>query len=388
MKKSEKKGPIYLDYMATTPVDPRVFQKMLPYLGALDNGMFGNPSSKHFYGLEVFETVEEARKQVASLINCEAKNIIWTSGATEANNLALKGAANFYKRQGKHIITVKTEHKSVLESCKFLEAEGFEITYLNSETDGLVDLNKLEAAFRKDTILVSIMHVNNETGVIQDITKIGEITRAKGILFHVDAVQSAGKIPIDLQNLKVDLLALSAHKVYGPKGIGALYIRPQPRLHLVPLIHGGSQQNGIRPGTLPTHQIAGMGEAFNIALKEQPQETARLLALRKRLWNGIKDLGKVYLNGSETERIAGNLNISFADINSELLIAALKDLAISNASSCLKNSEASYVLKAMNLPEDRANNAIRISLGRFTSEKDIEHVIEHINDVVTKLRKQ
>ena len=386
MKNHKILKPIYLDYMATTPLDPRVLQKMLPYLGSVNEGIFGNPSSKHYYGLQAKGGVEEARSQAATLINCDPKNIVWTSGATEANNLAIKGAGYFYKRQGKHIITSKTEHKSVLDTCKYLETQGFAVTYLNPEPDGLIAIDKLEQALRQDTILVSIMHVNNETGVIQDIEKISELTRTKGILLHVDAVQSAGKLPIDLQKLKVDLMSFSAHKVYGPKGVGALYLRSQPRLHLIPQIHGGSQENNLRAGTLPTHQIVGMGEAFRLAALEMIEENQRLLLLREKLWEGIKTLGKIYINGSTTHRIAHNLNISFDDIDSELLLAALKDLAVSSVSACIKNTEPSYVLKAMGVPEKLAANTIRISLGRFTTENEITAAIKHINEVVLTLR--
>ena len=294
--------PIYLDYMATTPIDPRVAQKMLPYL----NEFFGNPASKHYYGYQAQAAVEEARSQVAALINCDSKSIIWTSGATEANNLALKGAAYFYERQGKHIVTCKTEHKSVLDPCKYLESQGFEVTYLTPKPDGLINLEDLEKTLRQDTILVSIQHVNSEIGVIQDIENIGKLTRSRGILFHVDTAQSAGKIPLDLQKLKIDLMSFSAHKIYGPKGIGALYIRSQPKLHLTPQIHGGDQENNLRAGTLATHQIVGMGEAFNIAASEMQPEGKRLLQLREKLWQGIKPLGNIYINGSSSNRIQGN----------------------------------------------------------------------------------
>ncbi len=386
MKNLNPSQPIYLDYMATTPLDPRVKQKMLPYLGATDDGIFGNPSSKHYYGLAAKEAVEKARTQVANLINCDPGNIIWTSGATEANNLAIKGAACFYQRQGKHLVTTKTEHKSVLDTYKYLETQGFTVTYLSPAPDGLIALNKLAEALRPETILVSIMHVNNETGVIQDIEKISELTRAKGILLHVDAAQSAGKIPVDLRKLKVDLMTFSSHKVYGPKGIGALYIRSQPKLHLTPQTHGGSQENGLRAGTLPTHQIVGMGEAFNIATQEMTEESNRLLLLREKLWRGIRGLGNIQLNGSSTKRVANNLNISIIDIDGELILAALKDIAVSSASACLKSLEPSYVLKAMGLSEKLAANTLRISLGRFTTEKEIDKAITHINEVVTALR--
>lgn len=383
MTKTRITRPVYLDYMATTPVDSRVAKKMLPYL--TDDSSFGNSASKHFYGYQAKVAVEDARQQVATLINSDPKSIVWTSGATEANNLALKGAACFYARQGKHIITCKTEHKSVLDVCRYLETQGFSVTYLTPKPDGLIDLGTLEQAVRSDTILVSIMHVNNEIGVIQNIAAIGELTHAHGILFHVDATQSVGKIPIDLQQLKIDLMSFSAHKIYGPKGIGALYIRQQPKLHLVPQIHGGEQEHGLRSGTLATHQIVGMGEALHIAKQEMASENQRLLALRDRLWQGIKNLGSVYLNGSLTNRIAGNLNISFANISGELLLAALKDLALSSTAAC-NQMQGSYVLKAIGVPDKLALNTLRISIGRFTTEAEIETAIKHINKVVAKLR--
>ena len=375
--------PIYLDYMATTPIDPRVAQKMLPYL----NEFFGNPASKHYYGYQAQAAVEEARSQVAALINCDSKSIIWTSGATEANNLALKGAAYFYERQGKHIVTCKTEHKSILDPCKYLEAQGFEVTYLTPKPDGLINLEDLEKTLRQDTILVSIQHVNSEIGVIQDIENIGKLTRSRGILFHVDAAQSAGKIPLDLQKLKIDLMSFSAHKIYGPKGVGALYIRSQPKLHLTPQIHGGDQENNLRAGTLATHQIVGMGEAFNIAASEMQPEGKRLLQLREKLWQGIKPLGNIYINGSSSNRIQGNLNVSFKDLDSELLLAALKDLAVSTTSACTRSSiKPSHVLQAIGVPENLIRSSIRFSVGRFTTETEINDAIKHINDIVSKLR--
>lgn len=383
MKQTQTTKPIYLDYMATTPVDPRVAKKMLPYL--TDDSFFGNSLSKHFYGYQAKAAIENARLQVATLINSDPKSIVWTSGATEANNLALKGAACFYARQGKHIITCKTEHKSVLDVCRYLETQGFSVTYLTPKPDGLIDLNALEQAVRPDTILVSIMHVNNEIGVIQDIATIGELARARGILFHVDATQSMGKIPIDLEQLKIDLMSFSAHKIYGPKGVGALYIRQQPKLHLVPQIHGGEQEHGLRSGTLATHQIVGMGEALQIAGQEMLGENQRFLALRERLWQEVKNLGNVYLNGSLTNRIAGNLNISFDNISGELLLAALKDLALSSTATC-NQMQISYVLKAIGVPDKLAMNTLRISFGRFTTETEIELVIKHIKEMVSKLR--
>lgn len=383
MIKTQITKPIYLDYMATTPVDPRVAKKMLPYL--TDNSSFGNSASTHFYGYQAKAAIEDARVQVATLVNSDPKSIVWTSGATEANNLALKGAACFYQRQGKHIITCKTEHKSVLDVCRYLETQGFSVTYLTPKPDGLIDLGTLEQAVRSDTILVSIMHVNNEIGVIQDIAAIGELTRAHGILFHVDATQSVGKIPIDLRQLKIDLMSFSAHKIYGPKGIGALYIKQQPKLHLVPQIHGSEQEQGLRSGTLATHQIVGMGEALQVANQEMASENQRLLVLREHLWQGIKNLGNVYLNGSSTNRIAGNLNISFDNISGELLLAALKDLALSSTATCNK-AQVSYVLKAIGVPDKLALNTLRISFGRFTTETEIEFVIKHVKKIVLKIR--
>lgn len=375
--------PIYLDYMATTPIDPRVVNKMLPYLS--NNGVFGNAASQHFYGYQAKEAIDNARLQVATLINTSPISIVWTSGATEANNLAIKGAANFYQRQGKHIITCKTEHKSVLDACKYLETQGFNVTYLTPQADGLIALAALEQALRPDTILVSIMHVNNEIGVIQDIANIGKLIKNHGALFHVDATQSVGKIPIDLQQLKIDLMSFSAHKVYGPKGIGALYINQQPKLHLVPQIHGGEQEHNIRPGTLATHQIVGMGEALQIAAQEMQTEQLRLLALRDSLWQEIKSLGKVQVNGSAINSIANNLNISFDDIDGELLLAALKDLALSSGSTC-NLGHGSYVLKTIGLSNKLILNTLRISLGRFTTEKEIKFAAKHIKEVVIKLR--
>ncbi|EKD46083.1 MAG: hypothetical protein ACD_69C00028G0008 [uncultured bacterium] len=375
--------PIYLDYMATTPIDPRVAQKMIPYL----NEFFGNPASKHYYGYQAQAAVEEARAQVAALVNCDPKSIIWTSGATEANNLALKGAAYFYSRQGKHIVTGKTEHKSVLDPCKYLATQGFDVTYLTPKPDGLINLEDLEKALRQDTILVSIQHVNSEIGVIQNIKNIGELTRSRGILFHVDAAQSAGKIPIDLQKLKIDLMSFSSHKIYGSKGAGALYVRSHPKLHLTPQIHGGDQENNLRAGTLATHQIVGMGEAFYIAALEMQDEGKRLLALREKLWQGIKSLGNIYINGSSSNRIQGNLNVSFGDIDSELLLAALKDLAVSTTSACTRSSTTpSYVLQAIGVPKNLILSSIRFSIGRFTTETEINNAIKHINEVVAKLR--
>ncbi|MDH5593193.1 MAG: IscS subfamily cysteine desulfurase, partial [Gammaproteobacteria bacterium] len=319
------KLPIYLDYSATTPVDPRVAEKMIQCM--TPDGNFGNPASRsHAFGWHAEEAVEEARKNVAALINCDPREIVWTSGATESDNLAIKGAANFYQKKGKHIITCKTEHKAVLDTCRQLERDGFEVTYLEPETSGLIDLKKLEAAIRDDTILISIMHVNNEVGVIQDIEAIGELTRPRKIIFHVDAAQSAGKVPIDLQKAKVDLMSFSAHKIYGPKGIGALFVRRKPRIRLEAQMHGGGHERGMRSGTLATHQIVGMGEAFRIAKEEMASENERIRALRDRLLDGLKDMEEVYINGDMDHRIAGNLNISFNFVEGESLLMALKDL--------------------------------------------------------------
>lgn len=375
--------PIYLDYMATTPVDSRVIEKMLPYL--LQESGFGNPSSKHFYGYQAKDAIQTARAQVADLFNTEPNSIFWTSGATEANNLAIKGAALFYQRQGRHIITCQTEHKSVLDTCRYLATQGFDITYLQPNSDGLLDTKNIEQAIRKDTILISIMHVNNEIGVIQDIAKISEIAAKHGALFHVDAAQSAGKIPIDLKELKIDLLSISAHKIYGPKGIGALYVRQQPKLHLVPQMHGGEQQNGMRSGTLPVHQIVGMGEALYIAKQEILIDSERLLKLRNKLWDGIKNILGIQLNGSLNNRINNNLNISFTDIDGEILLAALANLALSSGSTCI-NGQSSYVLKALGVDHRTISNTLRISIGRFTTEEEIDFTINNICNIVDELQ--
>lgn len=380
--------PIYLDYMATTPLDPRVKQKMVPYLDSIDSIFFGNPISKHFYGYQAAAAVTEAREQIAALINCDPSELIFTSGATEANNLAIKGACNFYQRQGKHLITCATEHKSVIDTCKYLETQGFTISYLIPQSDGLIDLGELQHTLRRDTILVSIMHVNNEIGVIQNLKKISVLTRNHGTLFHVDAAQSVGKLPLNLKEIPIDLISLSAHKIYGPKGIGALYVRANPKLHLTPQLHGGEQENQLRAGTLATHQIVGMGEAYRLAALSMVEEGKRILYLREKLWDGIKNLGEVYLNGSLTHRLPGNLNVSFDQIDNGLLLPALKDLALSAASACLKsNQEPSYVLKALGVPERLILNSIRFSLGRFTTEQEIDLAVQHITEVVTKLRK-
>ena len=378
------KLPIYLDYSATTPVDPRVAQKMIPYL----TEQFGNPASRsHAYGWEAERAVEEARAHVAALLNADPKEIIWTSGATEGNNLAIKGAANFYKGKGKHIVTVKTEHKAVLDTVRELERLGFEATYLDPEPDGLLDLDKFKSAIRPDTILVSVMMVNNEIGVIQPIVEIGEICRSKGIIFHCDAVQAAGKIPIDLQKLKVDLMTVTAHKVYGPKGIGALYVRRKPRVRIEPQIHGGGHERGFRSGTLATHQIVGMGEAFRIAKLEMATESERIRALRDKLLRGLKDMEEVYVNGDLERRIPGNLNISFNFVEGESLIMAIKDIAVSSGSACTSASlEPSYVLRALGRSDELAHSSIRFTLGRFTTEEEIDYAVQLIRGKIAKLR--
>jgi cysteine desulfurase len=331
--------------------------------------------------------VEQARKDVAQLINANPKDIIWTSGATESDNLAIKGAAHFYQKKGKHIVTLKTEHKAVLDSCRQLEREGFEVTYMDPEPSGLLDLKKFEATLRDDTVLVSIMHVNNEIGVIQDIEAIGEICRARKIVFHVDAAQSAGKIPIDMEKLKVDLMAFSAHKIYGPKGIGALYVRRKPRVRLEAQMHGGGHERGLRSGTLPTHQIVGMGEAFRIAREEMVEEEARIRVLRDRLWNALNDMEEVYLNGDLDHRVPGNLNVSFNFVEGESLIMALKDMAVSSGSACTSSSlEPSYVLRALGRNDELAHSSIRLTIGRFTTEEEIDYVAGLLREKVTKLR--
>jgi cysteine desulfurase len=378
--------PIYLDYSATTPVDDRVVTVMLKYLGR--DARFGNPASRsHVYGWEAEAGVEQARSDVASLVGANPKEIIFTSGATESDNLAIKGAAHFYSKKGKHIVTCKTEHKAVLDSCRQLEREGYEVTYLDPEANGLIDPGKFEAALRDDTILVSIMHVNNEIGVIQDIAAIGEICRDRNIIFHVDAAQSAGKVDIDLEQLKVDLMSFSAHKIYGPKGVGALYVRRKPRVRLEAQMHGGGHERGMRSGTLATHQIAGMGEAFRIAKEEMAVENERLLTLRSRLWDGLKDIEEVYINGDIDQRIAGNINISFNYVEGESLLMALKDLAISSGSACTSASlEPSYVLRALGRNDELAHSSIRFTIGRYTTEQDIDYTITHVREAVEKLR--
>ncbi|QDP00742.1 IscS subfamily cysteine desulfurase [Thalassotalea sp. PS06] len=380
------KLPIYLDYSATTPVDKRVAEKMMEFLTT--DGTYGNPASRsHKFGWQAEEAVDIARNQIADLINADPREIVFTSGATESNNLAIKGAARFYQKKGKHIITCKTEHKAVLDTCRELERQGFEVTYLDPESNGLVDLAKLEAAMRDDTVVVSIMHVNNEIGVIQDIAAIGELCRSRKIVFHVDAAQSAGKIPIDLQEMKVDLMSFSAHKMYGPKGIGALYVRRKPRIRLEAQMHGGGHERGMRSGTLPTHQIVGMGEACRIAKEEMQQDLEHVTAMRDRLMAGIKDLEQVFVNGDFNQRYPGNLNVSFNFVEGESLIMSLKDLAVSSGSACTSASlEPSYVLRALGLNDEMAHSSIRFSFGRFTTVEEVDYAIELIRKAITHLR--
>jgi cysteine desulfurase len=380
------KTPIYLDYSATTPVDPRVAKLMCEYL-TLD-GNFGNPASRsHEFGWNAEQAVEIARVHVADLINANPKEIIWTSGATESDNLAIKGAAHFYQKKGKHIITCKTEHKAVLDTCRQLEREGFEVTYLSPEPNGLIDLNKFKEAIREDTILVSIMHVNNEIGVIQDIKAIGDITRERKIIFHVDAAQSPGKTPIDMEQLNVDLMSLASHKTYGPKGIGALYVRRKPRVRLEAQMHGGGHERGMRSGTLATHQIVGMGEAFRLAKEEMATENERIRMLRDRLYNSFKDIEEIYLNGDEEQRVPHNLNVSFNYVEGESLIMALKELAVSSGSACTSASlEPSYVLRALGRNDELAHSSIRFTIGRFTTEEEIDYTSELIHKNISKLR--
>ncbi|WP_456447403.1 IscS subfamily cysteine desulfurase [Thiolapillus sp.] len=380
------KLPIYFDYSATTPVDERVAEKMCRCL-TLD-GTFGNPASRsHPFGWEAEKLVDEARGHVAALVNADPREIVWTSGATESDNLALKGAAHFYHKKGKHIVTVKTEHKAVLDTCRQLEREGYEVTYLDVQSNGLLDLDAFRDALREDTILASVMHVNNEIGVIQDIAAIGEICREKKVVFHVDAAQSAGKVEIDLQALPVDLMSFSAHKIYGPKGMGALYVQRKPRVRLEAQMHGGGHERGLRSGTLATHQIVGMGEAFRIAKEEMAEENARLLALRNRLWDGLKDMEEVYVNGDLEHRVAGNLNVSFNYVEGESLMMALKDIAVSSGSACTSTSlEPSYVLRAIGRPDELAHSSLRFTLGRFTTEEEIDFVINKLRDQVQRLR--
>jgi cysteine desulfurase len=383
---NELKVPIYLDYSATTPVDERVAKAMMNCL--TKEGNYGNPASRsHVFGWNADKAIEEARANVAALINADPREIVWTSGATESNNLAIKGAAHFYQKNGKHIITCKTEHKAVLDTCRQLEREGFEVTYLEPLDNGLIDLETLKAAIREDTILVSLMHVNNEIGVIQDIKAIGEITRERKIIFHVDAAQSPGKVEVDVEDMNVDLMSMSAHKVYGPKGIGALYVRRKPRVRIEAQMHGGGHERGMRSGTLPTHQIVGMGEAFRIAKEEMAADNERILMLRNRLLNGLKDMEEIYINGDLEHRIPGNLNVSFNYVEGESLIMALKDIAVSSGSACTSASlEPSYVLRALGRDDELAHSSIRFTIGRFTTVEEIDYAVELIRKAVVKLR--
>lgn len=378
------KLPIYLDSAATTKIDPRVLEQMMPYL----TEEYGNPASRsHSFGWTAEAAVEKARKQVADTVGCDEKEIIWTSGATESINLALKGAAQFYQEKGKHLITIKTEHKATLDTMRELERIGFEVTYLNPEENGLIDLNKLAAAMRSDTILLSVMFVNNEIGVIQDISAIGKLCREKGVIFHVDAAQAIGKVDVNLSEISVDLMSFSAHKVYGPKGVGALYIRRKPRVRLLPLIHGGGHERGFRSGTLPTHQIVGMGAAFELAKQEMPTELPRLKALRDKLLAGLQNMEEVYVNGDLEQRVAQNLNISFNYVEGESLMMAIKDIAVSSGSACTSASlEPSYVLRALGRNDELAHSSIRFSISRFTTEEEIDYTIKLLQDKVSKLR--
>ncbi|AJW44888.1 MULTISPECIES: IscS subfamily cysteine desulfurase [Ralstonia] len=376
--------PIYMDYSATTPVDPRVVDKMIPYL----RESFGNPASRsHPFGWEAEKAVETAREQVAALVNADPREIVWTSGATESDNLAIKGAANFYSTKGKHLITVKTEHKAVLDTMRELERQGFEVTYLDVKDNGLLDIEVFKQAIRPDTILASVMMVNNEIGVIQDIETLGEICREKGVIFHVDAAQATGKVEIDLQKLKVDLMSFSAHKTYGPKGIGALYVRRKPRIRIEAQMHGGGHERGMRSGTLATHQIVGMGEAFRIAKEEMATENERIRMLRDRLYRGLNTMEEVYVNGDMEHRVPHNLNISFNFVEGESLIMAIKDVAVSSGSACTSASlEPSYVLRALGRNDELAHSSIRFTVGRFTTEEEIDYVVELLKSKIGKLR--
>ena len=380
------KLPIFLDYQSTTPVDPRVAEKMVQCLTM--DGVFGNPASRsHVFGWKAEELVEQARDQVADLIGADSREIVWTSGATEASNLAIKGAAHFYQKKGKHVITSKIEHKATLDSCRQLEREGFEITYLTPNANGMIEPEMVAEALRDDTVLVSLMHANNEIGTITDIAAIGKLTRERGILLHVDAAQSVGKIPVDVEAMNVDLMSLTAHKIYGPKGIGALYVRRKPRVRIEAQMHGGGHERGMRSGTLPTYQIVGMGEAYRIAKLDMEKDAAHASALRNRLWNGVKDMEAVYLNGDADHRVAGNLNISFAYVEGESLLMSLKDLAVSSGSACTSASlEPSYVLRALGLNDELAHSSIRFGIGRFTTEEEVDYAVELIRKAVDKLR--
>ncbi|MEM7293976.1 MAG: IscS subfamily cysteine desulfurase [Pseudomonadota bacterium] len=381
-----KRTPVYLDYASTTPVDPQVAAQMAASLTM--EGNFGNPASRsHEFGWRAEEAVEEARRNVATLIGADPREIVWTSGATESDNLAIKGAAQFNRKKGQHIITMKTEHKAVLDTCRQLEREGFEVTYLDPKPDGLLDFDQFKDALREDTTLVSIMHVNNEIGVIQDIEAIGKITRERKILLHVDAAQSPGKVAIDVEKMNVDLMSLCAHKVYGPKGVGALYVRRKPRVRLEAQIHGGGHERGMRSGTLATHQIVGMGESFRIAHEEMEFENARITALRDRLWNGFKDMEEVYLNGDLDQRIPGNLNVSFNFVEGESLIMAMKNFAVSSGSACTSASlEPSYVLRALGRNDELAHSSIRFTLGRYTTDEEVDFTVKEVRAAVEKLR--
>ena len=378
--------PIYLDYSSTTPVDKRVASKMTDCL-TLD-GAFGNPASRsHSFGWDSDQLIKDARQNVANLIKCDSKEIVWTSGATESNNLAIKGAAHFYKSKGNHLITLSTEHKAVLDTMRQLELEGYSVTYLDPEPNGLLDLKKLEDAITDQTLLVSVMHVNNEIGVIQDLEGIGKLTRSKKVLFHVDAAQSPGKVDIDVNKFNVDLMSLSAHKVYGPKGIGALYVRRKPRVRLEAQMHGGGHERGFRSGTLPTHQIVGMGEAFRIANDEMESDNLRIKTLRDKFWNQIKNVEEIYLNGDLENRIPGNLNISFNYVEGESLIMAIKDIAVSSGSACTSASlEPSYVLRALGRDDELAHSSIRITIGKYTTEEEVDYAVDLLKKSVEKLR--
>jgi cysteine desulfurase len=379
-------NPIYFDYLATTPCDPRVVEKMVHCLSI--EGNFGNPASRsHLYGWKAEEAVENGRRQVADLIKADPREIVWTSGATESDNLAIKGVAHFYAKKGKHIVTSKIEHKAVLDTCRHLEREGYEVTYLDPSPQGLISPEVVANALREDTILVSIMHANNEIGTVNDIAGIGEVTREAGVLFHVDAAQSAGKIEIDMQQMKVDLLSMSGHKMYGPKGIGVLYVRRKPRVRLEAQMHGGGHERGMRSGTLATHQIVGMGEAAQIAREGMAQEAIQMQALRKRFWDSISDIEEVYINGDDVHRLPGALNVSIAFVEGESLIMSLKDLAVSSGSACTSASlEPSYVLRALGLNDELAHSSLRFSFGRFTTEADIDAAVAQLRTAVDKLR--
>ena len=378
------KKPIYLDYSATTPVDPRVAAKMIPYL----TEHFGNPASRsHSFGWETEKAVEEAREEVARLVNCDPKELVWTSGATEAINLAVKGAAHFYKDKGRHLVTVRTEHKATLDTMRELEREGFEVTYLDVRPNGLLDLDQVKAVLRKDTILVSVMYANNEIGVVQDIPAIGEMCRSRGIIFHVDSAQATGKLPIDLAALKVDLMSFSAHKTYGPKGVGALFVRRKPRVRIEAQMHGGGHERGMRSGTLPTHQIVGMGEAFRLARLEMASDNERIRMLRDRLTQGLSEIEEVYINGDLEQRVPHNLNISFNFVEGESLIMAIKDVAVSSGSACTSASlEPSYVLRALGRSDELAHSSIRFTVGRFTTEEEIDYTVDLLKRKIAKLR--